>query len=41
MSSKFFTNKQNNKINNNDKSKATKQKTTIKPSNIQKAGRGK
>jgi hypothetical protein len=41
MSSKFFSNKQNNKINTKDKSKATKQKTTIKSSSVQKAGRGK
>jgi len=40
MSSKFFTNKQDNKINTKGKSKATKQKTTIKPSSVQKAGRG-
>ena len=41
MSSKFFTNKQDNKINTKGKSKATKQKTTIKSSSVQKAGRGK
>jgi len=41
MSSKFFSNKQNNKINTKGKSKSTKQKTTIKSSSVQKAGRGK
>jgi hypothetical protein len=41
MSSKFFTNKQDNKIDIKGKSKATKQKTTIKPNSVQKAGRGK
>ena len=41
MSSKFFSNKKDNKIDIKGKAKATKQKTTIKPSSVQKAGRGK
>ncbi len=41
MSSKFFTNKKDNKIDTKDKSKATKQNTSIKSSGVKKAGRGK
>jgi hypothetical protein len=41
MSSKFFTNKKDNKIDTKGKSKATNQTTSIKPNSVQKAGRGK
>ncbi len=41
MSSKFFSNKNDNKINTKGKSKANKQSRAVKSNNVKKAGRGK
>ena len=41
MSSKFFSNKDDNKINNKSKSKTKPQRTSVKNNGVKKAGRGK